>query len=85
MVDRARYQLGDESLQRETEILKMVGRPLWWCPCMWRCGHDTAPVVNLGALQVHHPNCITLHAVFETDKRVFIVTELVSGGELLDR
>lgn len=32
-----------------------------------------------------HPNCIKLHAIWETDKRVFIVTELVSGGELLDR
>ena len=36
-------------------------------------------------MQVDHPNCIKLHAIFETEKRVFIVTELVSGGELLDR
>lgn len=35
--------------------------------------------------RVDHPNCIRLYAIFETDKRVFIVTELVSGGELLDR
>lgn len=36
-------------------------------------------------MQVDHPHCIKLHAVCETEKRVFIVTELVSGGELLDR
>ncbi len=36
-------------------------------------------------MQVDHPNCIKLHAIFETEKRVFIVTELVLGGELLDR
>lgn len=57
VVERSRYQRGDESLQRETDILKMVD----------------------------HPHCIKLHAVCETEKRVFIVTELVSGGELLDR
>lgn len=44
--------------------------------------HTSGPV---GTSQVDHPNCIKLHAIFETEKRVFIVTELVSGGELLDR
>lgn len=32
-----------------------------------------------------HPNCIRLFAVYVTPKKVFIVTELVVGGELLDR
>lgn len=32
-----------------------------------------------------HPNCIRLYSVFVTPKKVFIVTELVAGGELLDR
>ncbi|KAK9916463.1 hypothetical protein WJX75_002871 [Coccomyxa subellipsoidea] len=35
--------------------------------------------------QVNHPCCVKLHAVYVTQRRVYIVTELVSGGELLDR
>mmetsp|Transcript_4356 Transcript_4356/g.15087 ORF Transcript_4356/g.15087 Transcript_4356/m.15087 type:complete len:337 (-) Transcript_4356:68-1078(-) len=34
---------------------------------------------------VDHPNCIKLYACYVTSKKVFIVTELVTGGELLDR
>lgn len=37
------------------------------------------------ALQVDHPNCIKLYAVYITGRKVYIVTELVTGGELLDR
>lgn len=36
-------------------------------------------------LQVDHPNCIKLFDVYITPRKVYIVTELVSGGELLDR
>jgi serine/threonine protein kinase len=35
--------------------------------------------------QVDHPNCIKLFAVYITTRKVYIVTELVTGGELLDR
>jgi hypothetical protein len=35
--------------------------------------------------QVDHPNCIKLHDVYITPRKVYIVTELVTGGELLDR
>lgn len=35
--------------------------------------------------QVDHPNCIKLYAVYITGRKVYIVTELVTGGELLDR
>lgn len=35
--------------------------------------------------QVDHPNCIKLYAVYITQRKVYIVTELVTGGELLDR
>ncbi len=35
--------------------------------------------------QVIHPCCVKLHAVYVTQRRVYICTELVSGGELLDR
>jgi serine/threonine protein kinase len=34
---------------------------------------------------VDHPNCIKLFAVYITGRKVYIVTELVTGGELLDR
>ena len=34
--------------------------------------------------QVDHAHCIRLYAVYVTPKKVFIVTELVVGGELLD-
>lgn len=36
-------------------------------------------------LQVDHPNCIKLYDVYITPRKVYIVTELVTGGELLDR
>ncbi|KAK9820338.1 hypothetical protein WJX72_009178 [[Myrmecia] bisecta] len=35
--------------------------------------------------KVDHPNCIQLYAVYITPRKVYIVTELVVGGELLDR
>ena len=41
-----------------------------WCKC---------------CLQVQHPNCISLFAVYITPRKVYLVTELVTGGELLDR
>lgn len=35
--------------------------------------------------RVSHENCIKMHAVYVTTRRVYIVTELVTGGELLDK
>ena len=35
--------------------------------------------------QVRHPNIIQLEGVFETADKIFIVTELATGGELFDR
>ncbi len=32
-----------------------------------------------------HPNCIKLFDVYITPRKVYLVTELVTGGELLDR
>eukprot|EP01095_Lingulamoeba_sp_RSL-Kostka_P005071 TRINITY_DN16432_c0_g1_i1.p1 TRINITY_DN16432_c0_g1~~TRINITY_DN16432_c0_g1_i1.p1 ORF type:complete len:426 (+),score=182.95 TRINITY_DN16432_c0_g1_i1:86-1363(+) len=34
---------------------------------------------------VEHPNIIKLQEVFETEEMLYIVTEIVSGGELFDR
>lgn len=48
-------------------------------------GHDTCHV-ELEILQrVHHANIIRLVEVFESPHRVYLVLELATGGELLDR
>jgi len=57
MVDKSRYAAGDNSLEREIQVL----------------------------CKVDHPNCIKLYAVYIMQRKVYIVTELVTGGELLDR
>lgn len=57
VVDKSRYAAGDNSLEREIQVL----------------------------CKVDHPNCIKLYAVYITPRKVYIVTELVTGGELLDR
>lgn len=36
-------------------------------------------------LQIGHPRCIKLYDVFIANQKVFIVTEFVTGGEVLDR
>jgi len=35
--------------------------------------------------RIRHPNCIQFHDVYETVSHVYIVMELVTGGELFDR
>eukprot|EP00877_Chromochloris_zofingiensis_P004633 jgi/Chrzof1/14170/Cz08g28020.t1 len=57
VVDKSRYAAGDNSLEREIQVL----------------------------CKVDHPNCIKLYAVYITPRKVYLVTELVTGGELLDR
>eukprot|EP00891_Asterochloris_glomerata_P001841 jgi/Astpho2/1841/fgenesh1_pm.00038_%23_10_t len=57
VVDKSRYSKGDNSLQREIQVL----------------------------CKVQHPNCIKLFAVYITPRKVYLITELVTGGELLDR
>lgn len=44
--------------------------------------HGSCAVV---CFQVDHPNCIKLYDVYITPRKVYLVTELVTGGELLDR
>ncbi|XP_065188383.1 myosin light chain kinase A-like [Sycon ciliatum] len=36
-------------------------------------------------LRLQHPNIIRLHEVFESDTKVYLVLDLVRGGELFDR
>ncbi|GAX83638.1 hypothetical protein CEUSTIGMA_g11062.t1 [Chlamydomonas eustigma] len=57
VVDKSRYAAGDNSLEREIQVL----------------------------IKVNHPNCIKLYDVYITPRKVYLVTELVTGGELLDR
>lgn len=35
--------------------------------------------------QVNHPNCVQLFEMFENSKKMFMVLELLTGGELFDR
>ena len=34
---------------------------------------------------VNHPNCIAFHDMFESKEKIYIVMELLTGGELFDR
>ena len=36
-------------------------------------------------MTVRHPNIVSLHAVFETDRELRLIVDYVSGGELFDR
>ena len=40
--------------------------------------------VNL-MIQLDHPNIIKLYEVYETDKNIYLIMELCTGGELFDR
>ena len=33
---------------------------------------------------VHHPNVINMYDIFNTEKKLYICTELCTGGELID-
>ena len=35
--------------------------------------------------ELRHPNIVTLHAAYESPVRLYLVTELASGGELMRR
>jgi serine/threonine protein kinase len=35
--------------------------------------------------KVDHPNCIKLHEVYDEKSKVYMVLDLVTGGELFDR
>lgn len=34
---------------------------------------------------ISHPNIVTLYEIYESEHRLYLVMELVTGGELFDR
>lgn len=43
--------------------------------------HDEVTIMH----KINHPNCVTLYEMFESKSKVFMVLELLTGGELFDR
>jgi len=43
--------------------------------------HDEVEIMH----KLNHPNCVQLFEMFETPKRIYMVLELLTGGELFDR
>jgi hypothetical protein len=43
--------------------------------------HDEVEIMH----KVNHPNCVQLFEMFETTKKMYMVLELLTGGELFDR
>jgi len=43
--------------------------------------HDEVEIMH----KVDHPNCVKLYEMFETSKKLYMVLELLTGGELFDR
>lgn len=43
--------------------------------------HDEVEIMH----KINHPHCVKLFEIFETTKRLYMVMELLTGGELFDR
>jgi len=43
--------------------------------------HDEVEIMH----KINHPHCVKLYEMFETSKRLYMVMELLTGGELFDR
>lgn len=43
--------------------------------------HDEVEILH----KINHPNCVQLYEMFETNKKIYMVMELLTGGELFDR
>src|SRR4051812_36569776 len=56
--------------------------------CLTLCFLDRWVFILRGhifVLQIDHPNCVKLYEMFETSKKLYMVLELLTGGELFDR
>jgi serine/threonine protein kinase len=43
--------------------------------------HDEVEILH----KINHPHCVSLYEMFETNKKIYMVMELLTGGELFDR
>jgi len=43
--------------------------------------HDEVEIMH----KINHPHCVQLYEMFETSKKIYMVMELLTGGELFDR
>jgi serine/threonine protein kinase len=43
--------------------------------------HDEVEIMH----KISHPNCVHLYEMFESPKKIYMVLELLTGGELFDR
>lgn len=43
--------------------------------------HDEVEIMH----KINHPHCVQLYEMFETNKKIYMVMELLTGGELFDR
>lgn len=43
--------------------------------------HDEVTIMH----KIDHPNCVKLYEIYETKKKLYMVLELLTGGELFDR
>eukprot|EP00954_Amorphochlora_amoebiformis_P026949 1382335-Amorphochlora_amoeboformis.AAC.1 len=43
--------------------------------------HDEVHIMD----KIRHPNCVRLEEIFETSKKLYLVMEILTGGELFDR
>jgi len=43
--------------------------------------HDEVEIMH----RLDHPNCVKMYELYETKKKMYMVLELLSGGELFDR
>lgn len=50
-----------------------------------KSGHDCREEIEILLRYGSHPNIVTLYSVYEDASSVYLVMELLRGGELLDR
>ncbi|XP_035229761.1 ribosomal protein S6 kinase alpha-2-like [Stegodyphus dumicola] len=50
-----------------------------------KCGRDCSEEIEILFRHGKHPNIVTLYEVFEDAEYVYLVMELLAGGELIDR
>lgn len=47
--------------------------------------HERVVTESMILARLHHQNIVKLYEIYESDEAVYLVMELLSGGELFDR